>query len=104
MAGNNIKDSEQALGKPKPFRLTHLGSLNQLLKAGSKVLRAMASGELDSQLGARLMNGLHIMRAIVETSTIQRIEQKLDELQGAAAEGNLQIGYQADARPAQLPH
>ena len=66
----------------------------------------MASGELDSQLGARLMAGLHIIRAIVETSAVQRIEQKLDELAGAAAEQrNLQIGYQqGDARPAISTH
>src|SRR4051794_33928993 len=89
------KDSRQALGKP--FRLTHLGSLNQLLKAGSKTLRAMASGEIDSQLGARIMNGIGIMRSICETSQLAAIESKLDTLASAASEG-FHIGQQADAR------
>jgi hypothetical protein len=71
----------------RPFKLTHLGSLNQLLKAGSKTLRAMASGEIDSQLGARIMNGIGIMRSICETSQLAVIEQKLDTLASAAAEG-----------------
>ena len=86
MSKDNTTDSQEALEKRKQFKLGPLGSLNQLLKAGARTLRAMASGEIDSQLGARIMNGIGIMRAIVETSQLQAIERKLDELQTVAIE------------------
>jgi hypothetical protein len=55
----------------------------------------MADGSIDSQLGARVMNGIGIMT----------IERKLNELQEAAAEGrNFYHGQQTDPRPHQLPH
>jgi hypothetical protein len=36
--------------------------LNQVTKGLAKTIRAMADGTLDSQVGARICNGLGIMR------------------------------------------
>jgi hypothetical protein len=40
-----------------------LGTLNQVIVALGKTIRAMADGTLDSQVGARICNGLGIMHA-----------------------------------------
>ena len=40
----------------------------------------MADGSLDSQVGARICNGLGIMRACLETATLERLEGRLDEI------------------------
>ncbi len=40
----------------------------------------MADGTLDSQVGARICNGLGIMRACLEMQVIQRIEARVDEI------------------------
>jgi hypothetical protein len=52
------------------------------VNALGKTIRAMAAGEIDSQLGARICNGLGIMRACLETATLERLEGRLHELQG----------------------
>jgi hypothetical protein len=80
MAENPAADLKQAFARPKKFKLGPLGTLNQLLTAGSRTLRAMADGSLDGQLGARLMNGLGIQRSILELQSLMRIEAKLDAM------------------------
>jgi hypothetical protein len=42
------------------FKLGPLGNLNQVTKGLAKTIRAMADGSLDSQVGARICNGLGI--------------------------------------------
>jgi hypothetical protein len=42
-----------------------------------ETIRAMADGSLDSQVGARICNGLGIMRACLETATLERVEERL---------------------------
>jgi hypothetical protein len=91
------KDFNQPIKPPKKFKLGHLGNLNQVIKALGQTLRAMASGELDGQLGARLCSGLGILRSAMETQQLQIIEQKLDELQSAAAQGGF-YGHRQMAR------
>ena len=54
--------SEPRIRSP-PLGLGPLGSLNQVTKGLAKTIRAMADGTLDSQVGARICNGLGIMRA-----------------------------------------
>ena len=56
------KDSDQIQTAPRKFKLGPLGNLNQVTKGSAKTIRAMADGTLDSQLGARICNGLGIMR------------------------------------------
>ena len=80
------KYSGQDIQAPKKFELGHLGSLNQVIKALGKVIRAMAADEIDSQKGARICNGLGIMRTCLETETLQRLQERLDDLQGEVAQ------------------
>jgi hypothetical protein len=73
-----VQDSDDT-GK---FKLGPLGNLNQVVKGLAKTIRAMADGSLDSQVGARICNGLGIMRACLETAKLERIEGRLDQLEG----------------------
>jgi hypothetical protein len=59
--------------------------MNQVIKALGKTIRAMADGTIDSQKGARICNGLGIMRACLETVTLERLERRLDEIEGLPA-------------------
>jgi len=74
------KDSDQTATAPRKFKLGHLGNLNQVIVALGKTIRAMADGSLDSQVGARICNGLGIMRACLETQTMERLEERMDEI------------------------
>jgi hypothetical protein len=56
------KDSDQTEAAPRKFKLGPLGSLNQVTKGLAKTIRAMADGTLDSQVGARICNGLGLGR------------------------------------------
>jgi hypothetical protein len=66
----------------RKFRLGPLGNLNQVTQGLAKTIRAMADGSLDSQVGARICNGLGIMRACLETATLQRLEHRLEQIEG----------------------
>ena len=66
------KDSDQPETAPRKFKLGHLGNLNQVIKALGVTIRSMA--------GARICNGLGIMRACLETQTLQKIEERMDEI------------------------
>ena len=74
------KDSDQTETAPRKFRLGHLGNLNQVIVALGKTIRAMADGTLDSQVGARICNGLGIMRACLETQKLEQLESRMDEI------------------------
>jgi hypothetical protein len=74
------KDSDQTERAPGKFKLGHLGNLNHVIVALGKTIRAMADGTIDSQVGARICNGLGIMRACLETQTLQKIEERMDEI------------------------
>jgi hypothetical protein len=95
------KESEQAPVKARKFRLGPLGNLNQVVKGLAKTIRAMATGEIDSQVGARICNGLDIMRACLETATLERIERRLDEMEGI---GGRTYGDTRDDRPVVRAH
>ena len=66
-------DFDQAQAEPRKFDLGPLGTLNQVIKALGKTIRAMADGSIDSQLGARICNGLGIMRACFEAQGLERL-------------------------------
>jgi hypothetical protein len=72
------KDSDQTEIAPRKFTLGPLGSLNQVTKGLAKTIRAMADGTLDSQVGARICNGLGIMRACLETQKLEQLEARMD--------------------------
>ena len=74
------KDSDQTETAPRKFKLGPLANLNQVTKGLAKTLRAMADGTLDSQVGARICNGLGIMRACLETQKLEQLESRMDEI------------------------
>ena len=59
--------------KTKQFRIGRLATLGQVIKALGKTIRAMSDGSLDSQVGARICNGLGIMRACLETQKLEQL-------------------------------
>ena len=73
-------DSDQTEAALRKFTLGPLGSLNQVTKGLAKTIRAMADGTLDSQVGARICNGLGIMRACLETQKLEQLEARMDEI------------------------
>ena len=60
--------------KTKQFRIGRLATFGQVIKALGKTIRAMSDGSLDSQVGARICNGLGIMRACLETCLLISVE------------------------------
>jgi hypothetical protein len=74
-------DSDQTETAPRKFKLGPLGSLNQVTKGLAKTIRAMADGTLDSQVGARICNGLGIMRTCLETAKLERLDERLSTLE-----------------------
>jgi hypothetical protein len=75
-----IKDSDQTQTAPRKFKLGPLANLNQVTKGLAKTIRAMADGTLDSQVGARICNGLGIMRACLETQKLEQLEVRMSEI------------------------
>jgi hypothetical protein len=64
----------------RQFWIGRLANLGQIVKALGKTIRAMADGTLDSQVGARICNGLGIMRACLETQKLEQLEARMDEI------------------------
>jgi glutamate synthase domain-containing protein 2 len=74
------KNSDQIQTAPRQFKLGPLGNLNQVTKGLAKTIRAMAEGSLDSQVGARICNGLGIMRACLESQKLEQLQSRMDEI------------------------
>jgi hypothetical protein len=66
--------------KTKQFRIGRLATFGQVIKALGKTIRAMSDGSLDSQVGARICNGLGIMRACLETQKLEQLEVRMGEI------------------------
>jgi hypothetical protein len=64
----------------KQFRIGRLANLNQVIKALGKTIRGMSDGSIDSQLGARICNGLGIMRACLETQRLEQLEERMEKI------------------------
>ena len=73
-------NSDQTQAAPGKFKLGPLASLNQVTKGLAKTIRAMADGTLDSQVGARICNGLGIMRACLETQKLEQLGVRMGEI------------------------
>src|SRR5262245_14731217 len=52
--------------RPRKLKLGRLDNLSDIMEGLRRTLRAMADGSLDSQDGARICNGLSIMRGCFE--------------------------------------
>src|SRR5262249_2973668 len=74
------RDYDQTQIAPRKFTLGPLANLNQVTKGLAKTIRAMADGALDSQVGARICNGLGIMRACLETQKLQELEARMEKI------------------------
>jgi hypothetical protein len=59
---------------------SHNPTPREFTKGLAKTIRAMADGTLDSQVGARICNGLGIMRACLETQKLEQLEARMDEI------------------------
>src|SRR6516165_4677087 len=68
------------------------------------VLAGTADPIRDRSLGARICNGLGIMRACLETATLERLEERLDELQGDVDQRGTPYGIATHHRAAVGPH
>jgi hypothetical protein len=80
LCGRLMTISDQTETAPRKFKLGPLGTLHQVTKGLAKTIRAMADGTLDSQVGARICNGLGIMRACLETQKLEQLEARMDEI------------------------
>jgi len=58
-----------------------LGNLNQVIKALSKTIRAMADNSIESDKGARICNGLGILRQCLETKKLEELGDRLNKLE-----------------------
>jgi hypothetical protein len=96
-----IKDSGQATTRPKKFKLGHLGTLNQVIVALGKTIRAMADGSVESQVGSRICNGLGIMRQCLETRTLDQLGERLEQLESA---GGTSYGSTKYDQPTHVTH
>src|SRR5262247_4056282 len=93
-----MPNSAQASSAPKKFSLGPLGTLNQVTKGLAKTIRAMADGTLDSQVGARICNGLGIMRACLETQKLEQLEARMDEIADRIAHERTGAARERNAR------
>jgi len=66
-----VSNSEQPATKSTEFNLGPLGTLNQVVKALGKAIRAMADDTISSEKGARICNGLGILRQCLETQKLE---------------------------------
>ena len=66
--------------KTKQFRIGRLANLGQVIKALGKTIRGMSDGSLDSQVGARICNGLGIMRACFETQKLEQLKERMEKI------------------------
>jgi hypothetical protein len=66
--------------KTKQFRIGRLATLGQVIKALGKTIRAMSDGSLDSQVGARICNGVGILRTCLETQKWEQLEVRMGEI------------------------
>jgi hypothetical protein len=97
------KDFDQAAKRPKQFKLGHLGTLNQVIVALGKTIRAMADSSIDSQIGSRICNGLGIMRQCLETKSLDQLGERLDQLENTRGEG-VSYGTPNHDQPTHVAH
>jgi hypothetical protein len=94
------KDAERPqhrAGRPHELHAkSPLGNLNQVTKGLAKTIRALADGTLDSQVGARICNGLGIMRACLETQKLEQLEARMDEIADRVARDRTNAARERD--------
>jgi hypothetical protein len=68
-------------------RVGHLDSLTGILKEMGNVYREMRQGTTKIADGTRLIYSLKCMRDVLETIAVERLEDRLDQLEGARGHG-----------------
>jgi glutamate synthase domain-containing protein 2 len=68
-------------------------------KGLAKTIRAMADGTLESQVGARICNGLGIMRACLETQKLEQLEARMDEIADRVARNRTNAARERTSHP-----
>src|SRR5215831_9877900 len=71
----------------------------QVTKGLAKTIRAMADGTLDSQVGARICNGLGIMRACLETQKLEQLEARMDDIADRVARDRTNAARERTSHP-----
>jgi hypothetical protein len=80
-------------------RVGHLDSLTGILKEMGCVYREMRQGTTKIADGTRLVYSLRCMRDVLETIAVERLEDRLDELEGGRGYGSA-----AHDQPHSRPH
>jgi hypothetical protein len=101
---DKIDDPSTPDGKDaKLARIRHaLDSLPGVVKEICRVYREMRADELDHTKGRSLVWVLSMLRAAIETQSLERLEARLEEL--APTIENRNHGYQNANRPARTAH
>ena len=87
----------------KPSRIRYsLDTLQGVIKETCKVYREMRADEMDHAKGRSLVWVLAQLRAALETQTLERLEQRLEELT-PQSEGTRR-GYTSSDRPSRSAH
>jgi hypothetical protein len=81
------EDTAENPGGPPPLNLGSLNNLGGVIRALGKVIRGMANDTIESQKGARICNGLGILRMAMETKTVEEIGERITQLEGEKSEG-----------------
>jgi hypothetical protein len=79
-------------------RVGHLDSLSGILNEMGAVYREMRTGKTPIADGTRLVYALRCMRDVIETVVLERIENRLEQLEG------YQHGHTTPDRAAQRTH
>jgi hypothetical protein len=76
----------------RPFgrgpRVGHLDSLSGILSEMGAVYREMRTGKTPIADGSRLIYSLKCMRDVLETVVLERIESRLEQLEGMSPHGH----------------
>src|SRR5262245_19807604 len=77
-----MSNLDQTAAKATEFSLGSLGTINQVIKALGKTIRAMSDDTISSEKGARICNGLGILRQCLETQKLEELGDRLNKLEG----------------------
>jgi hypothetical protein len=82
--------SQAKRGRPsgRGPRVGHLDSLSGILSEMGAVYREMRTGKTAMGDGAKLIYSLRCMRDVLETVVLERIESRLEQLEGMSPHGH----------------
>jgi hypothetical protein len=69
-------------------RVGHLDSLSGILSEMGAVYREMRTGKTPIVDGSRLIYSLKCLRDVIETAALERIESRLEQLEGMSTHGH----------------